>query len=81
MTGWEALLLQGIHYASAQPRLRGFRDDLLRNLAGNAFNGFCTAAVQIVKEACLAKLRDAERATDVQQSDAVGGLFDFEFEE
>ena len=44
--GYEALCLQGIRFAGDRDaRLRfDFQDDLLLNLAGNAFNGQCASA-------------------------------------
>ena len=56
-------------------------DEILRNLAGNAFNGFCMLAAHIVKEACLAMLRDRQRSTQAraaQAFDDADALFAFE---
>ena len=56
MTGWGCLLMQGIHYGPSQHKLVEFKDDLLRNLAGNSFNAYCNGAVRIVKTTCLAHM-------------------------
>jgi site-specific DNA-cytosine methylase len=48
--GYEAMLLQGLHYGQRQERLRAFSGEELQCLAGNAFNGFCLAAAMLVRE-------------------------------
>ena len=56
LTGYEGLLLQGIHYGPDQGKVLSFNDDLLRSLEGNAFNVHCMAACFVVKKALLAKI-------------------------
>ena len=57
VTGLEAMLLQGLHFGENQHRAEDFRAELLRGLAGNAFNTFCFAACLIVQKAVLGRLR------------------------
>ena len=59
LTGYETLLLQGIHYGPEQSRLAQFSDSLLQSLGGNAFQAHCCAVMFVVKEALLAKLQAA----------------------
>ena len=84
------MLLQGLHYGSdGQQKLQQYKDVFLRDLAGNAFNTFCNAAVHVVKIACLARLqvRAAEAAeTQRVQVPAAGtclasSLLDFNIDE
>ncbi|CAJ1395375.1 unnamed protein product [Effrenium voratum] len=62
LTGFECLLMQGIHFGRQNENTwNEFPDDLLRNLAGNAFNCWCVAAVYLVKEAVLARCHAREQ--------------------
>ncbi len=54
VTGYESMLLQGIHFGSRQGRLESFSSGELPRLAGNAFNMYCCAAVVPVREIVLA---------------------------
>lgn len=57
--GTEMMLLQGLHYGPEQFKLLDFADqqDLLADLAGNAFNSFCFAAALITKKTVEANLQ------------------------
>lgn len=50
LLGLEGLFLQGIHYGKEQFKVEEFDDDFLRDLAGNAFNSYCAAAIFITKQ-------------------------------
>ena len=56
--GVEMLLLQGIHFADAQFKLEEYEDqnELLQNLAGNAFNTFACSAAYVTKKMVEAHL-------------------------
>ena len=56
LTGVEALCMQAIHFGADQHRVLDFTPQLLRSLAGNAFNVFCCSACLITKKAVEAKL-------------------------
>ena len=60
--GLEALLLQGLHYGPSQHRLVDtFASADLHRLAGNAFNGYCCAAVVLARECLLAVVAQRTR--------------------
>ena len=56
LTGYECMLLQGIHYGRDQLRVEDFESSLLKDLAGNAFQSHCMAAALIVKKTVEARL-------------------------
>jgi hypothetical protein len=74
VTGVESLLLQGVHYKAQQPKLGMFSDELLKSLAGNAFNCHCMAATLIVQEALLARLWHQSKVCKAMRSEQ---SFDF----
>lgn len=83
-TGLEALLLQGIHYGPLQPKVTevGLRSHQLKDLAGNAFNAHCNAAMHVVAQCCLAKLHMCKRSAMISRSRTLrmasfGDLLDF----
>lgn len=56
LTGFETLLLQGIHFGVLQDRLEQFDDSLLRSLGGNAFQAHCLAVMFVIKQALQSRL-------------------------
>ena len=58
VTGRECMLMQGIHYGDEDWKLDYLDEDhdLLRSLAGNAFNTFCAGAAYITKQVLEAHL-------------------------
>ena len=70
LLGYEGLCLQGIHYGAEQFKLEEFDDEFLRDLAGNAFNSFCFAAVWVAKQCLMARLwESAKVAATVTEDD------------
>ncbi|CAK9069024.1 unnamed protein product [Durusdinium trenchii] len=70
LLGYEGLLLQGIHYGPEHFKLEEQDDDLLRDLAGNAFNSYCCAAIWITKQCVMATLWEAAKvATNGSEDD------------
>eukprot|EP00435_Cladocopium_sp_Y103_P035935 s2002_g9.t1 len=65
LLGIEGMFLQGIHYGREQWKLLDaddFSDDFLRDLAGNAFNSYCAAAIFITKQCLISVLWEAVKA-------------------
>lgn len=52
--GVECLNLQGIHFSGRESRLHSYDSGVLTDLAGNAFNTYCAAAMHLVGEGLLA---------------------------
>ena len=78
ISGWEELRLQSIFY-SEPSRLQHFPNQLLKDLAGNAFEGSCCAAT-ICACICLvssgAAMRFPERSGMSQTSEVVPDVSD-----
>ena len=55
MAGRQGFNFQGIHYADRQSRLDKYCSAFPKDMAGNAFNVRCCAAIMLVKELLLAQ--------------------------
>ncbi|CAJ1335640.1 unnamed protein product, partial [Effrenium voratum] len=80
LLGYEALLLQGIHYGKEQFKIElgDFPDELLRDLAGNAFNAHCAAATYIVRQCIAAHLWQVSRDVAAASEDPANDLCVFD---
>lgn len=72
VVGQEALGMQSIHYGQRHHLLACYPSAFLKNLAGNAFNGHCDAALLIARHAVLAKLWVCTCASRLQASPLMG---------
>ena len=70
LTGYECLHLQGLHWGRDHPRLMDYvdADNLLKDLAGNAFQAHCFGAIYIVKVALHSKLEVMALVRSKQQN-------------